>query len=153
MSGKTGLTQVSYANAGGFGAYQINKVVEFDGGVGSGAVGTVALFTITGSVLLRLVCTCTATLVEGVGGGTVEVGIAGATPNLIAQTVSTAVVTGEVWHDAAPDSPIEDISVMAGRVITDGNDIILTVGAQVVTDGTLAFAAFWTPVTAGASVT
>ena len=146
------LTQTSYGNAGGFGAYQTNSVVEFDGGVGSGAVGTVALFTITGSVLLRLACVCTETLVEGVGGGTVEVGIAGATPNLIAQTVSTAILTGEIWHDNSPDNDIEDISVMAGRVIADGADIILTVGTQAVTDGTLAFAAFWTPVTAGASV-
>ena len=97
-------------------------------------------------------CVCTDTLVEGVGGGTVEVGIAGGTPNLIAQTVSTAILTGEVWHDNSPDSDIEDISVMAGRVIADGADIILTVGAQAVTDGTLAFTAFWTPITAGAQV-
>ena len=147
------LTQTSYGNAGGFGAYQTNRVVEFDGAAGSGAVGTVALFTIAGSVLLRMVCACTDTLVEGVGGGTVEVGIAGATTNLIAQTVSTAILTGEIWHDNSPDSDIEDISIMAGRVITDGNDIILTVGAQAVTDGTLALAVFWTPITAGAQVT
>lgn len=148
----TDLTQRSAGNGDGFGAYLAPKVAAFDGAAGSGAVGTVALYTVTGAVLLRLICVCTESLVEAVGGGTVEVGIAGATANLIAQTVSTAVDAGEVWHDNSPDSEIEDISVMAGRVLGNGNDIILTVGAQAVTDGTLAFAAFWTPITAGASV-
>ena len=146
------LTQISYVNAGGFGSYLTYETVAFDGGAGSGAVGTVGLFTVTGAVLLRLVCVCTETLVEGVGGGTVEVGIAGDTADLIAQTVSANIAAGEVWHDAAPDSEIEDISVMADRVIGDGNDLILTVAGQDVDDGTLAFAAFWTPVTAGARV-
>jgi len=148
-----GLTQQGLAASDGFGANLSYKTIVFDGGAGSGAVGTVALYTVTGAVLLRLVCICTEALVEGVGGGTVEVGIVGATANLIAQTTSTNIIAGEVWHDNAPDSEIEDISVMVGRVIGDGNDIILTVGAQDVTDGTLALAAFWTPITAGATVT
>ncbi len=146
------LTQVSYVNAGGFGSYLAYQTIAFDGDAGSGAVGTVNVFTVTGAVLLRLVCVCTETLVEGVGGGTIEAGIAGDTADVIAQTVSANIAVGEVWHDAAPDSAIEDISVMADRVIGNGNDLILTVAGQDVTDGTLAFAVFWTPVTAGASV-
>jgi len=147
------LVNQTYATgAGGFGEETVLKTVAFDGGVGSGAVGTVALFTIAGTVLLRLVCVCTETLVEGVGGGTIEVGIAGATANIIAQTVSANIAAGEIWHDATPDAEIENLTVMAERVVADGNDVFATVAGQDVTDGTLVFRAFWTPVTHGALV-
>lgn len=147
------LTQQSYTTgAGGFGETSTPKTVAFTGAAGLGAVGTVALFTITGAVLFRLVCVCTESLVEGVGGGTIEVGITGATANLIAQTTSTNIIAGEIWHDAAPDAEIENLTVMAERIIADGNDVFATVGAQDITDGTLVFRAFWTPVTPGATV-
>ena len=123
------------------------RTAEFAGAAGTGAVGTFDLFTITGAVIVRLVCVCTETLVEGAGGGTVEVGITGKTATIIPQTVSMAIITGEIWHDAAPDSEIEDMAVMANRVIADGNDIFVTIANQNVTDGTLVFLALWAPVT------
>ena len=62
---------------------------------------------------------------------------------------------GEVWHDGTPDSGNELWSVTtvtAERILANGQDIIATIGAQNVTDGTLVFTAFWTPLTAGALV-
>ena len=141
-----------FHSAAGFGMFGEQKTVSFDGATGSGEVGTVDLFDVAGSVIVRLVCICTETLVETVGGGTVEVGITGSTAVIIAQTVSTAVEIGEIWHDAAPDADYELLSVMAEFVLSDDLEIFLTVAGQDVTDGTLVFQAFWTPITAGASV-
>lgn len=138
--------------AAGFGQHGEYKAVAFSGAAGNGAVGTVALFTVTGAVAVRLLCICTESLAEGVGGGTVEVGISGNTAAIIAQTTSTAVDLGEIWHDATPDATFEALTVMAEFILGYGDDIILTVGTQDVTDGTLVFQLFWTPLTAGASV-
>lgn len=142
--------QTCTTGAGGFGEGTAIETVAFDGGAGNGAVGTVALFAVTGSVVVRIVCVCTESLVEGVGGGTIEVGITGATANVIAQTASAAIAAGEIWHDASPDAEIENLSVMAERIVSDGNDIFATIANQAVTDGTLVFRAFWTPITADA---
>lgn len=131
------------------------KTEAFTGGAGHGAVGTVALFTVTGGVAIRLACICTENLVEGVGGGTLAVGIAGATTSFIAQATSVDIDAGDVWHDATPDAASELWSVTAvtaERILGNGQDIIATVGAQAITDGTLTFTAFWTPLTPGASV-
>ena len=52
----------------------------------TGAVGTTNLFTITGTVALRIFGVCSVNLT---GSGTLEVGIAGMTNGLIDQTTGT----------------------------------------------------------------
>ena len=144
------MTRKYLESAGGFGARCERKTVAFTGGAGLGQVGTVALFTVTGAALVKLSCVCTESLVEGVGGGTLEVGINGATAVLIAQATSTDIDAGDVWHDAAPDAAIELASVLdatAYVILGNGQDIYATVGTQAITDGTLVFNAFWTPLT------
>ena len=115
-----------------------------------GVVGALTLFTVTGAVVVRLSCVCTESLVC-VAGGTIEVGIAGTTTTFIAQAVSLDIDVGDIWHDATPDSANELWSVTAvtaERILGNGQDIIATIGAQDLTDGTLVFNAYWTPLTA-----
>ena len=117
------------------------KNVAFDGSAGNGAIGTVALFTVTGTVLVKITPVCTENLVDATA--TIEVGISGDTATLIAQTTGTDVDANEIWHDATPDADIEAASVMKEFIITNGQDIILTVATAAVSDGTIDFFCFW----------
>ena len=129
----------------GLATYRATKTAAFTAGAGTGDVGTFALFTVTGSVIVRIVAECTETVVEGVGGGTIEVGITGDTATIIAQTVATTLDANEIWHDATPDADIEALSVMGDFIIVNGMDIFATIAGQNITDGTVVFYCFWTP--------
>lgn len=134
----------AHKEAAPLGAYRVNKLVEFDGGAGSGAVGIVALFTVTGSVFVTVTSFCTETLVEAAPDALIEVGITGITAGLIAQVNADTVLIGNIWFDATPVD-MEVLSSVGGAFIGGGEDIFATVGGQNVTDGTLEFVCFWTP--------
>lgn len=134
-----------------FASNRVTQTVAFDGGADSGAVGTVALFTVTGSVFVYVIAICIENLTEAGATATVEVGIAGITAGLISQTNAVNIDNGEVWLDNSP-AAMEVFSSIGGGFIASGADIILTVGAQNVDDGTLAFYCFWTPLAAGSTV-
>lgn len=129
----------------GLSAYRVDKTAAFTAGAGTGDVGTFALFTVTGSVIVKILAEVTETVVEGVGGGTIEVGITGSTAAIIAQSVSTTLDVDEIWHDATPDVDIELLSVIKEFVIVGGADIFATIAGQNITDGTVVFYCFWTP--------
>jgi hypothetical protein len=135
----------NHKETAGLSAYRVSKTAAFTAGAGTGDVGTFALFTVTGQVIVKIVAVCTETVVEGVGGGTVEVGITGDTATIIAQTTSTNLDVNEIWHDATPDADIEALSVMSEFIIVNGGDIFITIAGQDVTDGTVVFHCFWTP--------
>ncbi len=134
-----------HKEVGGLATYRVTKTAEFTAGAGTGDTGTFALFTVTGAVIIRIVGEVTDTVVEGVGGGTIEVGITAATAALIAQAVATTLDVDEIWHDATPDSDIEDLSVLSDHIIVGGADIFATIAGQDITDGTVKFYLFWTP--------
>jgi len=143
--------QSARTGANGYGEYVARQTIEFDGGAGSGAVGTVDLFTVTGSITCMVLCVCTEDLTEAGATATVEVGTAASTAALIAQTNAVDIDDSEVWRDNTP-AQIEVMTSWGGAIIAGGDDIILTVGAQNVDDGTLVFICFWTPLTVGANV-
>lgn len=130
-------------------AYLVKKSVALTGAAGNGAVGTVALFTVTGDVVLNVFATCSVDLVSA-GGGTAEVGISGNTAGLIAQTTATTIDVNEVWLDASP-ATIE-ILPNAPQIIANGQDIIMTVGTGNVTAGSLDFYCLYRPLSTGASI-
>ncbi len=129
----------------GIAAYRVTKTAVFSDGVGTGQAGTYALFTVTGAVTVRIIIECTDTLIEGVTGGTIEIGITGDTATIIAQTVSDTIAVNEIWHDATSDADIEAYSVMKDFIIVNGMDIFATIAAQTITAGTLVLYCFWTP--------
>lgn len=147
------MTQVIFHSAAGLGEYGVRATVEFDGSTGGGEAGTaVPVFTVTGSVVVKIACVCTESLTVS-DGATVSVGVAGATAHIIAVTTASLIDVDEVWHDATPDSDIEDFSdAVKERVIVDGTDIIITPAVANVTDGTLVFLCGWTPITTNGRV-
>jgi hypothetical protein len=134
-----------------FAANRVDQTIAFTGAAGVGAVGTVDLYTVTGSVFVYVMAICTENLTEAGATATVEVGIAGITAGLISQTNAVNIDNGEVWLDNSP-AAMEVFSSIGGGFIAGGADIILTVGAQNVDDGTLDFYCFWTPLAAGSTV-
>lgn len=126
------------------------KTVEFDGQAGNGAIGTVALLTVTGAVKLKLYAICTETLV---GAATLSAGTAGEPVGIIAQIAdATQLAVGEIWWDGTPTTLLDDDANIPFKVIGDGADIILTIAAAAITDGTIAFRAEWQPVTQGSTL-
>lgn len=119
------------------------KTITFDGTSGAGAVGTVALATITGGVRIEsMSCLCT-TLLASAGGGTLECGTASNTAGLIAQTTATDIDADDFWQDASPEVRISP--AIKDQLIA--NDLILTVGTGDITAGVLVFCFEWVPVT------
>jgi len=135
----------SYLFAGGLGYQKILKAVTF-----SNTVGAVNLFTVTGDVIARVVGVVKTNVVSGAGCNG-SVGIAGATANIIPLTDITLLAAQEIWFDNAPDSEIENLTALQERIISDGNDIVLTLSAQA-DSGAVTFYCLWSPLSDGATV-
>lgn len=117
------------------------KTVTFDGGSGSGAVGTVNLFTVTGTVSAKVIAVCSTDLAGATA--TLSVGVTGATAGIIAVSTATDIDTDELWHDATPDSGIEISSVVAENIIVNGLDIFGTVATAAISAGVIKFICLW----------
>ena len=117
-----------------------------DGGARDGA----AVFTITGTVRVRVFAVVETDLV---GANSIELGVTGATAVLLAQVVdATSMDKGEIWHDNAVDAKVEAATIAPELIIGDGMDMILTVGGDI-TAGVLRFIVAWMPLSANGSVT
>ena len=126
-----------------------NALGDHDG-TGDGA----AIFTVTGNVIVRIIAVCTTNLTH-VADATIEVGIE-ADPDVIIATTDLTVeemTAKEIWHDATPDVEIEALSVRKEYIITDGNDILITVGVANVTAGVITFYCDWMPLSSDGLVT
>lgn len=125
----------------------VSKSIEYDGTAGKGnASETITLFTVTGDVLVIAFGVCSEDLV---GATTLEVGVTGATAALIAQTTATNIDTGMVWIDATPD---ETQALPGSFILTNGADIIETIGGADVTDGTINHYCIWRPLNSTGNV-
>lgn len=127
------------------------KTAAFTSGVGTGDIGTFALFTVTGAVKFSLIATCSETIV---GAATLECGVTGTTAGIIAQIAdATDLLAGEIWADATPTLKLDTVANSeVNFVIGDGADIFLTIGAANITDGTIDFNIVWTPLNATGSI-
>jgi hypothetical protein len=132
-----------FITAGGFGKQTVVKAVTF-----SNTVTPVALFTVTGDVLVQVIPICTVDLTSAAGCNA-SVGTTGTPAGLIALTDVLTIDAGEVWTAAAPAiGPKAPPAVMA---IAAGEDIVLTLSAQV-DAGAISFYCIWTPLSVGATV-
>lgn len=128
-------------------AILVKKTIAFDGSAGNGAVGTVNIFQVTGDVVLTVLPACT----EDVAGATATaaLGTAANTTGLVASTTATNIDAGRWWIDSTP-ADIE--SLPSPRIVTNGADIVLTVGTANITDGTITFYALYRPLSADGAV-
>lgn len=140
-------------------AYWLNsaeKVITFAGGTANaigdhdGTGDPFTIFTVTGTVLVKLMGICETDLAGA--SATLEVGVTGNTAILIAQSTATDIDAGEIWHDATPDAKVEASTVLTEKVIAGGLDIIGTVATANITGGAIRFVCFWYPLTEGSSV-
>lgn len=132
------------------------KVITFDGGTANaigdhdGTGDPFDVFTVTGTVLIRVFAVCETNIA---GAATLELGIAGSTASLIAQIAdATDLDAGNIWHDATPDASIELSSVLEENILANGADVIGTVGTANITAGKVRFIAIWYPLSRGAKV-
>lgn len=118
-----------------------------------GAQGAINLFTVTGDVEVELFGIAKASFTSG-GVATIEVGVSGNTAVLIAQSTATDLLANEIWHDATPTTTVESISTVTGRrfVISNGQDIILTIGTAATTAGDCTFYCRWRPLSSDGAV-
>lgn len=135
----------NFQNAGGFGTATAIKTVTF-----LNTAGAVTLFTVTGDVLVRVVGVVKVSVASAAGCNG-SVGIAGTTAGIIALTDITLMAANEIWFDNSPDAQIEAMTALREFIISNGNDIILTLSAQA-DSGQVAFYCIWTPLSAGATV-
>jgi hypothetical protein len=114
----------------------------------TGATGATTLFTVTGTVAVRVFGVCSLTLV---GAATLEVGISGATAIILAQIAdATALATDEIYTDATPTTKVEALPNQL--IIGAGQDIIQTIGSTAITGGQLTYYCLWTPISADGEV-
>lgn len=154
-----GESKKNDAPVGDLGARVTRKSITFAGGTPNaigdhdGTGDPASVFTVTGDVVVRIAAVCSTNLTFDAN-ATIELGIAGSTAAIIAQTDLTVegMIAQEIWHDATPDSEIEALSVIKEFIISGGNDVILTVGTANVTAGVIDFSCFWTPLSSTGSV-
>ena len=126
----------------------------YDFQVSGGAQTAYTVFGVSGDVLLCVVGLCQVLMDSG-GAATIELGIAGNTAALIAQTTATELDAYETWQDAGPEANPGTIDLFGGArqfVVAGGQDIILTVATADLTAGKIDFHAFWMPLSAGGSL-
>jgi len=134
-------------------SYLAKKTIIFDGDTGSGEVGAVDVFNITGLVKARFIARCTDDLVSDndPGGATISMGVSGSETAFIALTTAENIDEDEIWHDASPDATIELESVAPWYFI-NGEDVILDVGTDDIVDGAIEIICEYIPFSDNASV-
>lgn len=119
-----------------------------DPGDYDGTGNPATLFTVTGTVFMKLIAVCE-TDVAGAN-GTLIVGSAKDTDGLIAITTGTDIDINEIWHDATPDNSIEATTVAAEKIVNQ--DVIQTVATANLTSGAIRYICLWRPASLGATV-
>ena len=139
--------------AAGIGIYA-TKTVTFAGGTANdigdfdGTGNPCKLFTVTGTVKMKLFAVCEVDLTGA--SATVEVGTTASTAALIAQTTATGIDAGEIWHDATPDSSVELSSVATEKIVTA--DVYQKVATANVTAGKITYHCMWVPISNNGNV-
>ena|SRR3990167_491479 len=113
-----------------------------------GDLSPLTLFTVTGTVAMKLMARCTVSLAGATA--KLEVGTALSTAGLIAQTTATDIDANEIWHDATPDASIELSSVLTEKIVNQ--NVIETASVADITSGNIQYIALWRPITPGATV-
>jgi len=120
-----------------------DKTITFDNTAGNGAVGTVALFTTTGAVLVKSIgVSCTADLTGALA--TISLGVVGNVGGLITVTTATTIDSGQIWADGTPTANLKALPAALKDILINSNMQydILTAG---ITGGVLKISVVWEP--------
>lgn len=127
------------------GKFKIQKDLTF-----SNDTGTVNLFIVTGDVFVNIIAIVT-TNVASAASANIRLGITGNTDSMIIDTLSTDMAAREIWNDSGISNEIENLDSIRKYIITDGNNISLTLDAQV-DSGAMTFHCFWSPLSSNGKV-
>lgn len=129
------------------------KRVAFDGAAGNGAVGTVAMFAVTGRVWVKAIAGyCLASLTEAApGGATISLGVTNLVTQFIAVTTALDIDIGEFWVDATPDANAIALPAACLNILIEEN-ILADILVAAINGGTLEVTVVWVPMSAGANV-
>lgn len=116
----------------------------------STSTGTVNVFTVTGDVLIRIIAVVTTNVVPNTTAN-IRLGVIGNTDAMIVDTSSADLDAREIWNDSGVTNEIESADSVRSYIVTDGNDVVLTLSAQV-NSGVIRFYCFWTPLGNGGKV-
>jgi len=108
------------------------------------------IFTVTGTVRVKVYAICT-TLLAGAA-GTLEIGVAGATASLIAMSTGTDIDASEIWHDATPDSGVEADTVAPEMIVANSLNIRGEVKTANLDSGVIKFYCLWKPISRDGNV-
>ena len=112
--------------------------------------GAVTLFTITGDVIIKIIPIVTTDVVPNTTAN-IKMGIVGSINAINVDTISTLLDARKIWVNQDIDSEIEIFDSIKSYIITDGNDIVLTLSAQV-NSGAITFHCFWQPLNSTGNV-
>lgn len=119
------------------------KTMTYVNGAGTGATGTVALFTVTGAVLIqRIVARCTTSLTGA--SATITLGVTGNTALFIAATTATGITSALIWTSTSPATGGVAIPALMKDVIVNAN-ISNTVAVANITGGVVVYEVDWLP--------
>jgi hypothetical protein len=116
------------------------------------------VFTVTGTVRMRVLQLCTETLTDAADAATIQYGVAGTTDALIAATNAagaggSTIEAGEMWVDASPADTYGDFAtVILDKVITNGLDVGYEIAGEALTDGIIEFHCWWEPISSDGNV-
>ena len=116
----------------------------------SNDTGTLTLFTVTGDVIVQIVPVITTDLVPNTSANA-RLGVVGNTDAMIVDSDVDDLDARGIWVDQTPDNEIEPLDRIRDYIITDGNNIVLTLDAQVNT-GAITFYLFWSALSADGNV-
>lgn len=143
----TDLTEVAISEPGAFDGGTANARGDHDG-----SNDPTTLFTVTGDVLVQIYGVCTTSIT---GAGTLEVGVTGNTAEIIAQVADTSAIAA---NEIIVDGTVDDVraatfaDVNGPVLITNGSDIIETLGTANLTAGEIYYVCLWRPITPGSKV-
>lgn len=105
--------------------------------------GTLTLFTVTGDVQVYIVAVCKTDLASAAAAN-MRLGIVGNTDAMIVDTLATELDANEIWNDQSPSDKIQASDRAREYDISNGNNIVLTLDAQI-DSGAITFYCYFTP--------
>jgi hypothetical protein len=124
----------------------------------TGALDGGSLYTVTGLVFAKLIAVCTTDLASA-GGGTLTVGITGATTIFMPSETATQIDKGTIWFNDAANTTYGIIGAegaAAGNLpeyAINGVNIILSTATANIESGVLDFYCIWRPISYDGNVT
>lgn len=147
--------KTAYTTPGTYGGDMVQRVIKtqtYTAGAGTGNVGSVVLFTITGQVQIVGLSAFTVTdLTESGATATIALGVVGSTSLFVAATNAVDLDAGEFWIDTSPD--LAGIALPAGNkdIIINAN-IVNTIAVTNVTAGVVRYVVYYVPLSSGSGL-